>query len=85
MKTDDFIAEVHDDERDWEAEALKYAESIGVSVIAAVVEVHTTMVTIQPSSLNITPAMPGIMVRGMNTATTTSVVAITESHTSLVA
>lgn len=29
--TVDFLAEeVHDDERDWEAEALKYAESIGV-------------------------------------------------------
>ena len=62
-----------------------YAESIGVSVIAAVVEVHTTIVTIQPSSLKRIPAIPGIMVSGINTATTTSVVAITESHTSLVA
>src|SRR5574344_751233 len=60
-------------------------ESIGVSVMAVVVETHTTMVTIQPRSLNIMPAIPGSMVSGTNTATSTNVVAITEVHTSLVA
>ena len=43
------------------------------------------MVIIQPSSLNMMPIIPGIMVRGTKTATRTSVVAMTEVHTSLVA
>ena len=53
--------------------------------MAAAVETQTTMVTIQPSSRNRIPAMPGTIVSGRNTATTTSVVAMTDSHTSLVA
>ena len=61
------------------------ADIIGVSVMAAVVETHTTIVTIHPSSRNRMPAMPGTIVSGRNTATTTSVVAMTDSHTSLVA
>ena len=60
-------------------------ESIGIRVMAVSVETHTTMVTIHPSSLNMMPASPGSMVSGTNTATITSVVAITEVHTSLVA
>jgi hypothetical protein len=63
----------------------KYADIIGVSVIAAVVDTQTTMVTIHPNSRNKIPAIPGIMVKGKNTATTTNVVAITDNHTSLVA
>ncbi len=55
-----------------------------MSEIAARVEVVMTIETIHPSSLNITPAMPPSIVKGMNTANTTSVVAITDSHTSLV-
>ena len=61
------------------------ADKLGVSVIATKVETHTTMVTIQPNSLNITPAIPPTKVNGKNTATITKVVAITETHTSLVA
>ena len=53
--------------------------------MATVVEVHTTMVIIHPNSLNITPAMPDKVVKGINTTTITSVVAITDIHTSLVA
>ncbi len=53
--------------------------------MAAVVDTQTTMVTIQPSSRNRIPDRPEIIVRGRNTATTTSVVAMTDSHTSLVA
>lgn len=53
--------------------------------MAAVVETQTTIETIQPSSRKRMPAMPGTIVSGMKTATTTSVVAMTESHTSLVA
>ena len=58
---------------------------MGMRVIAAVVDTHTTMVTIQPSSFMKMPIMPGSMVRGTNTATSTSVVAMTDVHTSLVA
>ena len=60
-------------------------ESIGMRVMAAVVDTHTTMVTIQPSSFMNIPIMPGNMVRGTNTATRTRVVAMTEVQTSLVA
>ena len=60
-------------------------QSIGVSVIATVVDVHTVMVTIHPSSWNIIPARPESIVRGTNTAQVTSVVAITETQTSFVA
>ncbi len=58
---------------------------MGVSEMAAVVETQTTIVTIQPNSRNRIPAMPGTIVRGRNTATTTNVVAMTDNHTSLVA
>ena len=60
-------------------------QSIGVREIATTVDVHTTMVTIQPNSLNIIPAIPVSIVRGTNTATITKVVAITDVQTSLVA
>ena len=60
-------------------------QSIGVSEIATTVDVQQTTVTIQPSSLNMIPAIPESIVSGTNTATSTSVVAITETHTSLVA
>ena len=53
--------------------------------MATSVEVETTMVTIQPSSLKRMPARPVSIVSGMNTAAMTSVVAMTEVHTSLVA
>ena len=53
--------------------------------MATMVEVHTTMVTIQPNSLNMIPAKPVSIVKGTNTATITKVVAITDTHTSLVA
>ena len=56
-----------------------------MSVMAAVVETHTTMVIIQPNSLNIMPAIPFSIVKGTNTATRTKVVAMTDVHTSLVA
>ena len=60
-------------------------QSIGVSVIAITVEVQHTTVTIQPKDLNMIPAIPSIMVNGMNTAQSTRVVAITLTHTSFVA
>ncbi len=59
--------------------------SIGVSEMAISVEVEVTMVTIQPNSLNMIPAIPVSVVRGINTAANTKVVAITDTHTSLVA
>ena len=62
-----------------------FDDIIGVNEIAIVVEVHTTIVTIQPNSLNKIPAIPLNMVSGTNTTTITNVVAITEVHTSLVA
>ncbi len=42
------------------------------------------MQTIQPNCLNRIPVIPDTKVSGKNTATVTSVVTITESHTSLV-
>ena len=60
-------------------------QSIGVSEIATTVEVQQTTVTIQPSSWNMIPAIPLSMVSGTNTATSTKVVAITDTQTSLVA
>ena len=60
-------------------------QSIGVRVIAITVDVQQTTVTIQPNDSNMIPAIPSIMVNGTNTATSTRVVAITLTHTSLVA
>ena len=60
-------------------------QSMGVRVMATTVEVHTMMVTNQPSSLNMMPAIPVSIVSGTNTTTITRVVAITDTHTSLVA
>ena len=59
--------------------------NIGVKEMATKVEVQHTTVTIHPSSWNIIPAMPFNIVNGTNTATSTSVVAITDTHTSFVA
>ena len=53
--------------------------------MATRVEVQQTIVTIQPNSWNIIPAIPLSIVRGTNTATSTRVVAITDTQTSLVA
>ena len=55
---------------------------IGTSVKAAVVETTMMMLTIQPSCLNITPAIPEIIVNGTNTQSIVSVEAITEIPTS---
>ena len=62
-----------------------FEQSIGVSVIATTVDVQHTTVTIHPNSWNIIPAIPLSIVSGTNTATSTSVVAITDTHTSFVA
>ena len=51
--------------------------------MAAAVETLTTIDTIQPNSRNMMPERPDTNVSGRNTVT--SVVAITDSHTSLVA
>ena len=59
--------------------------SIGTRVSAAVVETIMMMLTIQPSCLNMMPAMPVIMVRGRNTQSMVKVDAITEMATSEVA
>ncbi len=59
--------------------------NIGVSEIAIKVEVVVTIVTIQPNSRNMIPAIPVSVVKGTNTAIKTRVVAITDIHTSLVA
>lgn len=53
--------------------------------MAAAVETLTTIDTIQPNSRNMMPERPDTNVSGRNTATVTSVVAITDSTTSLVA
>jgi len=58
--------------------------NIGVSEIAVTVEVQTVIQTIQPNCLNKIPVIPVTNVKGKNTATVTSVVTITEVHTSLV-
>ena len=63
----------------------KREQSIGVSVIAAARETAITMVTIQPSCLKSTPAIPVRKVSGRNTAIITKVEAIMERETSLVA
>ena len=53
--------------------------------MAAVVDTQTTMVMIQPISFIKIPIIPGSIVSGTKTATSTSVVAMTDVHTSLVA
>ena len=53
--------------------------------MATVAETVIQIDTIQPISLNIMPACPPSIVSGKNTATITIVVAITDTHTSLVA
>ena len=57
---------------------------MGTRVRAAVVDTIMMMETIQPSCLNMTPAIPVIMVRGRNTHSMVSVDAITEIPTSAV-
>ncbi|CCZ98760.1 unknown [Alistipes sp. CAG:157] len=52
--------------------------------MAVRVDIVTMMETIQPSSRNMIPDMPDTSVSGRNTATTVSVVTMTDSHTSLV-
>ena len=61
-----------------------WAQSMGTSVRAAVVDTIIIMDTIQPSWRNIMPAMPLIMVRGRNTHSMVSVEAMTEIPTSAV-
>ena len=60
-------------------------QSVGVSVIAPMVDTAKMIVTIQPSCSNMIPAMPCTIVNGKNTAIVVSVDAITEMATSLVA
>ena len=57
-------------------------QSIGTRVSAAVVEMIMMMLTIQPSCLNMIPAIPETMVRGRNTQSIVNVEAITEIPTS---
>ena len=57
-------------------------QSIGTRVSAAVVEMIMMMLTIQPSCLNMIPAIPETMVRGRNTQSIVRVEAITEIPTS---
>ena len=58
--------------------------SMGTRVSAATVDTIIMMETIQPSCLNMMPAMPEIMVRGRNTHSIVSVEAMTEIPTSAV-
>ena len=63
----------------------KREQSIGTSVRAAVVETIMMMLTIQPSCLNMIPAMPLTIVSGRNTQSIVRVEAMTEMPTSEVA
>ena len=60
-------------------------QSIGVRVSDTTSEMAMMIHIIQPSCLNITPAIPDIMVSGKNTANMVIVDAITDTATSLVA
>ena len=60
-------------------------QSTGVKVMAATVDTESMMLTIQPSELKSTPAIPLTIVRGRNTAMVVSVPPMTEIPTSLVA
>ena len=73
---------VTDSERD--VKTLSGGQSIGVREIAVSVEVHTVIQTIHPNCLNKIPVIPVTRVSGKNTATVTSVVTITDNHTSFV-
>ena len=57
-------------------------QSIGTRVRAAVVEMIMMMVTMNPSCLNMIPAIPDTMVRGRNTQSIVRVEAITDMATS---
>ena len=59
-------------------------ESMGVRLSAAAVETIITMLMLQPSWRNITPASPGVIVSGRKTASIVSVEAMTEIPTSFV-
>ena len=63
---------------------IRRAHRVGTRVSAAVVDTIIMMETIQPSCLNIMPAIPVIIVRGRNTHSMVSVDAITDIPTSAV-
>ena len=63
---------------------MRRAHRVGTRVRAAVVDTIMMMETIQPSCLNMIPAIPVIMVSGRNTHSMVSVDAITEIPTSAV-
>jgi hypothetical protein len=60
-------------------------QSTGVKVSAAAIETVRVIVTIQPIGVNITPAIPSIIVSGKNTARVVNVEAMIDRPTSLVA
>ena len=62
-----------------------FEQSIGISDNAPTVDTIIMILTIQPNCLNIIPAIPLIIVSGINTANIVSVDAITEIATSFVA